>query len=74
MHIIHAASPDQALSRALQDAACHSHLFSESQSRNGPVLRYRTPVTTVWSDPTNRILWSETRDANPFLHFIEVVV
>jgi thymidylate synthase len=71
MHIIHAKTPDEALCQALLDASRHSYLFSESQSRNGPVLRYKVPVTTVWSDPTNRILWNETRDANPFLHFIE---
>ena len=40
-------------------------------SRNGRVLRYPAPVTTMYTNPRNRVLFSPTRDANPFFHFFE---
>lgn len=40
-------------------------------SRNGPVLVYPTPVTTVYTDPTKRVLSCPVRDANPFFHLME---
>jgi hypothetical protein len=40
-------------------------------SRNGPVLQYRTPVSTVYFRPTERVLFHPWRDANPFFHFYE---
>lgn len=68
MKVITASCPDHALQSALNELSL-SNVHSES--RNGPVLRFPTPVTTVWEDPTKRILWSPTRDCNHFLHFIE---
>jgi thymidylate synthase len=40
-------------------------------SRNGPVLVFPTPVTTVYSNPEERVVFWAERDANPFFHFYE---
>lgn len=68
MLVIRPKSPDHALALSITMLNTNGRI---SQSRNGPVVRFDQPVTTVWSDPTNRVLWSPTRDCNPFLHFIE---
>lgn len=50
-------------------------LLSEGRrepSRNGPVLVAPWPVTTVYERPTERVLFSPARDANPFFHLAEV--
>ena len=43
----------------------------EQESRNGPVLRAPFPVTTVYEQPTERVLLDRHRDANPFFHLYE---
>lgn len=43
----------------------------KEDSRNGPVLRAPEPVTTVYSRPLERVLFSKHRDANPFFHMFE---
>src|SRR6187549_1871940 len=43
----------------------------ERPSRNGPVLVMPGPVTTTYKRPTNRVLFSQRRDANPFFHCME---
>lgn len=40
-------------------------------SRNGDVLQFPEPVTTVYDYPEERVLFWPQRDANPFLHFAE---
>jgi len=40
-------------------------------TRNGEVYRAKTPVTTVYEKPKERVLFWEERDANPFFHFME---
>ena len=45
--------------------------FVTSDSRNGPVIRFPEPVTTVYHQPMERVIFDEVRDANPFLHFFE---
>jgi hypothetical protein len=40
-------------------------------SRNGPVRVFRTPVTTVYKKPKERVMFFPERDANPFFHFME---
>lgn len=42
-------------------------------SRNGPVLVSPVPVTTVYERPTERVLFSAVRDANPFFHVAEAL-
>jgi len=41
------------------------------QSRNGEVIVYPTPVCTSYRKPMERVLFSPTRDANPFFHLFE---
>jgi thymidylate synthase len=43
----------------------------ERDSRNGKVLVVPEPVTTVYSQPRERVIFHEWRDANPFFHFYE---
>lgn len=43
------------------------------QSRAGPVLVAPEPVTTVYSHPQERVLFSAARDANPFFHLMEAL-
>lgn len=42
-------------------------------SRNGPVTMFPEPVTTVYEKPTERVLFSPERDANPFFHLAEAL-
>lgn len=41
------------------------------QSRNGEVLLIHGPVTTRYHEPCERVLFSASRDANPFFHLFE---
>lgn len=43
----------------------------ETDSRNGPVLSFPTPLTTIYERPDERVLFSAERNCNPFFHFIE---
>jgi thymidylate synthase len=43
----------------------------KDESRNGTVYRAKTPVTTVYKRPAERVLFWHERDANPFFHFME---
>jgi thymidylate synthase len=43
------------------------------ESRNGPVYVMSEPVTTHYLFPTNRVLFNERRDANPFFHLFEAM-
>lgn len=42
-------------------------------TRAGDVLVVPYPVTTVYKNPTERVLFSPARDANPFFHLAEAV-
>jgi thymidylate synthase len=68
MKVLKALNVHEALPKALL------LLFQEGierDSRNGKVLVYPTPVTTVYEDPTQRVIFWAERDANPFFHFFE---
>jgi len=41
------------------------------ESRNGEVLVAKGPMIFTYNNPRERVLFSETRDANPFFHFFE---
>lgn len=45
----------------------------QRDSRNGKVLMFPIPVTTLYTAPAERVLFDETRDANPFFHFFEAL-
>ena len=68
MQVIHAESVSHALSQALVQV---NTIGIKEQSRVGDVLVFPTPVTTVYHNPRNRVLWSPLRNANPFFHLME---
>lgn len=43
------------------------------ESRVGPVLVAPCPVTTFYERPTERVIFSRIRDANPFFHLTEAI-
>lgn len=45
----------------------------EETSRNGKVLRVAEPVTVTYTHPTERVLFNEGRDANPFALLYEAL-
>lgn len=45
----------------------------ERASRNGPVLLFPEPVTSVYEQPEERVLYWPERDANPFFHLMESI-
>lgn len=58
--------------QALPEALYQLQQFGkERESRNGPVLQYPGPFTTVYEKPFERVLFYPERDANPFFHFFE---
>lgn len=67
---IHARNVNQALWKALKDLVFKNYGTLET-SRNGDVIVFREPVLTAYTHPTERVLFSPRRDANPFFHFFE---
>jgi hypothetical protein len=70
MHIIDARNVNDALAQGLL------YLYNsgvDEGSRNGPVLVAPGPVVTVYRQPTERVLFSPKRDANPFFHLMEAL-
>lgn len=48
-----------------------AHEGQRVESRAGPVIVMPCPVISVYERPTERVLFSPTRDANPFFHLFE---
>lgn len=62
--------------RNVQEAVCHGAYFLEqsgvrSPSRYGDVIVYPTPVTTLYRNPTERVIFHAQRDAHPIFHLME---
>ena len=68
MRVINARNVNDALAHAVGLMRNHGQLRG---SRNGKVLTPPFPVTTVYSRPCERVLFSPARDANPFFHLYE---
>ncbi len=68
MHVIPVRNVHQALPTALYQLLKDG---VERESRNGPVLLFNQPVTTVYYRPAERVIFWPERDANPFFHLIE---
>lgn len=43
------------------------------ESQHGVTLEYPEPVSVMYKNPRERILFDETRDSNPFLNFFEAL-
>lgn len=70
MIVIQARNVHQALPRALFTLKAYG---KESESRNGKVFRFKEPVTTVYTNPLERVMFWPERDANPFFHLAEAL-
>lgn len=70
MHVITVRNVNGALSSALW---WMRGTAIEADSRNGRVLMCPEPVATVYTEPCERVLFSELRDANPFFHLMESI-
>lgn len=68
MIVIHARNVQSALPEALHRLRLQG---VERDTRNGPVRMFPTPVTTVYEQPCERVLFWPQRDANPFFHLYE---
>jgi len=72
MKVISARNVHQAFPIALGILLRHGvKRDSRNSSMLGPVLQFPTPVTTVYQNPRERVLFWPQRDANPFLHLYE---
>jgi hypothetical protein len=60
----------EGLPKALHNLAIHGKLRG---SRNGDVYEMQEPVTTVFLNPLERVIFYPERDANPFFHFFEAL-
>lgn len=70
MHQIEARNVNEALADGLELL----NAFGVNEpSRNGPVLVMPEPVMTTYTLPTERVLFSQLRDANPFFHLMEAL-
>jgi len=47
--------------------------FSRSPSRYGDVIYINEPVTITYTNPSQRVLFHQGRDANPFFHHMEAL-
>lgn len=65
---VHEALPEGV--RAIEEGLKHGTVVRQD-SRNGPVFRAATPVTTRYRRPAERVIFHSERDANPFFHFME---
>lgn len=68
MHVINADNVNTALSMGLEYLLKYG---IPEESRNGTVIVSPVPVTTAYSRPWERVLFSPLRDANPFFHLME---
>ncbi len=70
MHTIKVRNVNQALPAGLQLLNLKG---CQRESRNGKVAVMPVPVTTLYTKPTERVLFSAEREANPFFHFYESI-
>lgn len=68
MRIFQVRNVHQALPDALRALKLYGY---QSDSRNGPVLRFDGPTITAYDRPAERVLFWPERNANPFFHLFE---
>ena len=68
MYVIKARNVHQALPEACYQLQQQGVVRA---TRNGTVIAFPTPVTTVYARPSERVIFWKDRDANPFFHFFE---
>lgn len=57
--------------RAMLRDPRRDYYWRDISPRGLQTMEYRGPVITEYSEPTERVLWSPYRDANPFFHLME---
>ena len=72
MKVLYACNVDHALAQGLRTLS-HPEYARVRRSRNGEVVVYDTPVTTVYLWPKHRVSFWAPRDANPFFHLYEAM-
>ena len=70
MKVISGRNVNELFQIATMNFRSPEHLLVQD-SRNGEVLSFPTPVTSVYQYPDERVLFSPERNCNPFFHFIE---
>ncbi len=70
MHVIKVRNVHEAIPTAAQLLKDDSFVVKQG-SRNGIVLRAREPVTTLYENPCERVIFWKGRNENPFFHFME---
>ena len=68
MHVIEATNVHEALTIGM-DYLLRNGV--QEETRNGPALVAPGPVTTVYENPLERVVFWPQRDANPFFHLFE---
>lgn len=68
MKVIHAHSAGGALRAGISILRTYGE---SGDSRAGPVVVAPWPVVTITSQPLQRVVFSASRDANPFFHLVE---
>lgn len=70
MRVVQEVTVDRALMKALE-LLRSDHV--SLPSRNGPVWKFTTPVTTVWAPGADIVSGWDVRNANPFFHLMEAL-
>lgn len=70
MHNINVRNVNWALSQGVHDLVT---MGKRRESRNGDVLVFPGPVTTIYEKPSERVVFQPWRNANPFFHLIEAL-
>lgn len=68
MHVINTRNVHQALPQGIKFLLEKGH---RNESRNGGVVVSPVPVTTVYQNPCERVMFWGERDANPVFHLVE---
>lgn len=71
IHNIGVRNVNEALAVGLRILA--GPLADTELSRNGDARVLRSPAVTIYREPTERVLFSPVRDANPFFHLMEAL-
>lgn len=70
MHVLGVRNVNDALPLGLRLLRDHGE---RRDSRNGGVRSMPMPTTTVYGEPTERVIFDPVRDANPFFHLFESI-
>lgn len=70
MEVIQARNAHQALPILLEKI---DYLSVVQNTRDGPALKFPQPMTIVYDNPRERVVFWKERDANPFFHLMEAL-